>query len=140
MNIRIHPAVLNEMVKSTDMTFDKYFVDILDEILTEDVVKELSEERYNVLMESIFDNHNNPNFFTATTQRYLYPEDMRVKKSFESLILCYASIGIIPVTQSKLGKIIEQFINTSGGWKTNTIIYKDAMKFRLPGNFENGKR
>lgn len=140
MNIRIHPAVLNELVKSTDMTFDNYFVRMLDEMLTEDVMKELCEERYKVLMESITDYNENPAFFTSSTQRYLHPDDVRVKKSFESLILCYASVGIIPVTQSKLGKVVEQFINTSGGWKTSSVLYKDAMAFRLPGSFETRKR
>ena len=138
MNARIYPTVLNEVVKSTDLTFGQHFVDKLHGILTNDVVKELSEERYNVLMESMVDNNDDPSNYTSATQRFLYPDE-RIKKSFETLILCYASLGIIPLTQLKLGKIIEQFINISGGWVTRTTKYMDAMKFRLPGSFENGK-
>jgi len=140
VNIRIYPAVSNEMINSTELTFDKYFIDILDKLLTKDTVSQLSKERYNVLMESLLDNNDNPSYFTSAIQRFLNPDNIQIKKTFETLILCYAHLGIIPVTQSKLGTVIEQFMHTSGKWKIKTIKYTDAMKFRLPGSFENGKR
>lgn len=140
MNTRIYPKVSEEMVDSTELSFDKYFINILDRILTKDVVRELSEERYNVLTQSIFDNQDNPSNFTSALKRYLNPDSVQIKKSFESLILCYSYLGVIPVTQTKLGEVIEQFIEASGGWKETTGKYTDAMKFRLPGSYENGKR
>ncbi len=140
MNVRIYPTVSREIIKSTDLTFSDQLVGVLNEILTEDVVTQLSEERYRVLMESMFDNNDNPSNYTSVLQMYLSPDGVRTRKSFETLILCYASVGVIPVTQKKLGAVIEQFLLTTGGWEVKTVEYVDAIKFRLSGSFERGKR
>ena len=140
MNARIYPSVSEAIIKSTDLKFDNRLVALLDKMLTADVMKELCGERYRVLMESITDNNQNPALFTSSTEMYLRPNDNRTKKTFEILILCYASAGVIPVSQPKLGEIVEQFITSSGGWKKKIFAYKDAMVYRLPGSFESGRR
>jgi hypothetical protein len=140
MNTRIHPRVLEAMMESVETTFDNTLMDILRELLTDDVIRELSEERHGVLTESLYAGKKDPSNFTYAVQRFLEPDVIRIRKTFESLILGYASQGIIPVTQARLGEVVEQFISESGGWSTKTIKYKDAMAYRLPGSFENGKR
>lgn len=142
MDVRIHPAASYQMLKSADEAFGKYFYDILEEILTKDVVRQLCEERYKVMLES-YDNAEpvyRKYHYDDSIQRFLNPDNIQVKKTFERLILCYAVAGVIPVTQVKLGEVIEKFLELSGGWREKWVEHVDAMMFKLPGSFEGGKR
>ena len=153
---RIYPAVTDSMRDRDDLSFDQYFIDTVESILTDDLHEKLCAERYKVLLESLLCDDNvdmytiidsmradraerYDNTYNMAIDRFLTP-DRRTRETFKSLILCYAAQGIIPITQSVLGAAVQEFLNRAGAWETSTRKYKDAMRHRLPGSFENGKR
>lgn len=153
MNVRLYPTVVTAYLENEHLSFDAGLEKIADDLLTDETVSELSLERYTVLMESLFMERflasGQSDYWTkqmslpyeSTIRRFKAPTNMRrLKATFKTLLLCYAACGVIPVTQRKLGDLVQSFLDSAGEWKTKYTKHQDAFAKRLPGSFENGKR
>lgn len=126
------------MIDCEDEGFGLYFHQFLERMLTPELHKRLCDERYQVLMDELWAEHD-PNTYSMSIEWFKTP-DMRNRDTFIRFILCYASVGVIPVSQPVLGECVEKFLAECGGWVTTKHKHKDAMLYRLPGCFEGGKR
>ena len=154
---RLYPTMSQALIDNEDLSFGYYFQELVDAMLTPEVHQRLCEERYNALMEDM----KAPIFVISsdmkkaglwTERRWSadkafasaiahFSSPTRINKStFKSFILCYAAVGVIPVSQPVLGECVERFLQECGGWETKRSKYKDALAFRLPGSFGTGKR
>lgn len=159
MDVRLHYKMTEALIAHEDEGFGLYFHQFLEQMLTPELHKRLCEERYQILLEEILapkfinsdckDTHGKrvdglwverqPNTYCMATEWFKKP-DARNRDTFISYILCYAVVGVVPVSQPVIGECVEKFLAECGGWVTTIHKHKDAMLYRLPGCFEGGKR
>lgn len=159
MNGRLHYKMTEALIDREDEDFGLYFHQFLEQMLTPELHKQLCAERYQVLMEDIFApivtdsgsddtyrkrvdglwTERRPNTYSMATDWFKEPTPQN-RATFISFILCYAAVGVVPVSQPVIGACVEKFLAECGGWVTTTHKHKDAMLYRLPGCFEGGKR
>lgn len=127
-------SVSNAIARDVYLRYDKDSIEILNDMLTPEVVKLLSNEKKQYLLETQKMNR----FNIQNTITMLERSDTRTVDHFKRLVCAYAYCDEFPEGQPLLTEVIDTFVVEAGPWRNiydknkNKNKSPEVMKQRLP--------